>query len=85
MSFVNQSIIKHKPGLLNLAEELGNVSQAAVSWAYRAIRFTASKKPKTMAASRRYYIRTVDALISPNQRGQGRYIRVSCQTLMPLG
>lgn len=28
MSFVNQSIIKHKVGLLNLAEELGNVSQA---------------------------------------------------------
>src|SRR5262245_36725926 len=28
MSFVNQSIIKHKVGLLNLAHELGNVSQA---------------------------------------------------------
>jgi transposase InsO family protein len=28
MSFVSQSIIKHKVGLLNLAEELGNVSQA---------------------------------------------------------
>ena len=28
MSFVTQSIIKHKMGLLNLAEELGNVSQA---------------------------------------------------------
>jgi len=28
MSFVTQSIIKHKVGLLNLAEELGNVSQA---------------------------------------------------------
>lgn len=28
MSFVNQSIIKHKVGLLNLAQELGNVSQA---------------------------------------------------------
>jgi transposase InsO family protein len=28
MSFVNQSIIKHKMGLLNLAEELRNVSQA---------------------------------------------------------
>lgn len=28
MTFVNQSIIKHKVGLLNLAEELGNVSQA---------------------------------------------------------
>lgn len=28
MSFVNQSIIKHKLGLLNLAQELGNVSQA---------------------------------------------------------
>lgn len=28
MSFVNQSIIKHKVGLLNLAEELDNVSQA---------------------------------------------------------
>lgn len=28
MSFINQSIIKHKLGLLNLAEELGNVSQA---------------------------------------------------------
>jgi hypothetical protein len=28
MSLVNQSIIKHKMGLLNLAEELRNVSQA---------------------------------------------------------
>ncbi len=28
MSFVSQSIIKHKMGLLNLAQELGNVSQA---------------------------------------------------------
>ena len=28
MSFVTQSIIKHKLGLLNLAEELGNVAQA---------------------------------------------------------
>jgi transposase InsO family protein len=28
MSFVAQSIIKHKVGLLNLAEELGNVAQA---------------------------------------------------------
>jgi len=28
MSLVNQSIIKHKMGLLNLAEELQNVSQA---------------------------------------------------------
>ena len=28
MSLVNQSIIKHKMGLLNLAEELSNVSQA---------------------------------------------------------
>lgn len=28
MSFVTQSIIKHKVGLLNLAEELGNVAQA---------------------------------------------------------
>src|ERR1700722_53186 len=28
MSLVNQSIIKHKMGLLNLAEELHNVSQA---------------------------------------------------------
>jgi transposase InsO family protein len=28
MSFVNQSIIKHKMGLLNLAQELDNVSQA---------------------------------------------------------
>ena len=28
MSLLNQSIIKHKMGLLNLAEELSNVSQA---------------------------------------------------------
>jgi hypothetical protein len=28
MSLVNRSIIKHKMGLLNLAEELHNVSQA---------------------------------------------------------
>src|SRR6187549_3358883 len=28
MSVVDQSIIKHKMGLLNLAEELGNVSRA---------------------------------------------------------
>ncbi len=28
MNLVNQSIIKHKVGLLNLAEELKNVSQA---------------------------------------------------------
>ena len=28
MNLVNQSIIKHKMGLLNLAEELRNVSQA---------------------------------------------------------
>jgi hypothetical protein len=28
MSLVNQSIIKHEMGLLNLAEELSNVSQA---------------------------------------------------------
>lgn len=28
MSLLNQSIIKHKMGLLNLAEELHNVSQA---------------------------------------------------------
>ena len=28
MSVLNQSIIKHKMGLLNLAEELSNVSQA---------------------------------------------------------
>src|ERR1044071_5742193 len=28
MSLVNQSIVKHKMGLLNLAEELRNVSQA---------------------------------------------------------
>jgi hypothetical protein len=29
MSLLNQSIIKHKMGLLNLAEELHNVSQAS--------------------------------------------------------
>ena len=28
MSVVNQPIVKHKLGLLNLATELGNVSQA---------------------------------------------------------
>lgn len=28
MSLLNQSIIKHKMGLLNLADELRNVSQA---------------------------------------------------------
>lgn len=28
MSFVNQSIIKHKVGLLSLAQEFGNISQA---------------------------------------------------------
>lgn len=28
MNVVNQPIVKHKLGLLNLAEELGNVSQA---------------------------------------------------------
>ena len=28
MNLLNQSIIKHKMGLLNLAEELRNVSQA---------------------------------------------------------
>jgi hypothetical protein len=38
MSLLNQSIIKHKMGLLNLADELRNVSQACRVWTYRVTR-----------------------------------------------
>ncbi|GAL32617.1 hypothetical protein JCM19240_6049 [Vibrio maritimus] len=35
MLHTSNPIIKHKAGLLNLAEELGNVSKPARSWAYQ--------------------------------------------------
>jgi hypothetical protein len=40
----NVKIIKHKVGLLNLAEELGNVSKACKSWAYHEILFIATNQ-----------------------------------------
>ena len=48
----NQEIIRHKVGLLNLAEEPGNVSQAVKSWACHAIRFTAIATRSRKAVSR---------------------------------
>jgi len=41
----SKKIIKHKVGLLNLAEELGNVSQALVSRDSREILFTGTNQP----------------------------------------
>jgi hypothetical protein len=43
MSLVNQSIIKHKMGLLNLAEQLQNVSQACRVMVVSRTRFTGSR------------------------------------------
>ncbi|CQI96580.1 Uncharacterised protein [Yersinia frederiksenii] len=40
MLHTDNPIIKHKAGLLNLAEELGNVSK---SWVYHATRFIVIK------------------------------------------
>ena len=53
MSLVNQSIIKHKMGLLHLAEELQNVSQACRVMGVSGIRFTGSRKRKRLAAWKR--------------------------------
>ena len=41
MSSVQQNVIKHKVGLLNLAAELGNVSRACKVMGFRAILFIA--------------------------------------------
>lgn len=43
MNYTNNPIIKHKAGLLNLAEELGNVSKASRLWVYPEIHSTATK------------------------------------------
>lgn len=39
MLHTTNPVIKHKAGLLNLAEELCNLSKAWKSWAFRVIRF----------------------------------------------
>jgi hypothetical protein len=46
MSLLNQSIIKHKMGLLNLAEELSNVSQACRVMSVSRDRFYRVKEAK---------------------------------------
>ena len=58
MSLVNQSIIKHNMGLLNLAEELQNVSQACrVMGVFPGIPSIGSRRPRRVAAWRRCCIR----------------------------
>lgn len=54
MSVLDQSITKHKMGLLNLADELSNVSQACRVMT----RSTASRRPRRVAGWRRYCTRT---------------------------
>ncbi len=44
----NNPIIKHKVGLLNLAEELNNVSKACKIRGYPEIRFIATRNLLTM-------------------------------------
>ena len=44
MENFNQSVIKHKTGLLNLAAELGNVSKAYRIWAFLGIPFAAIRR-----------------------------------------
>lgn len=58
MNLVNQSIIKHKVGLLNLAEELKNVSQACRIMGVSRDTFYRVKEAKDTAAWRRCYTRT---------------------------
>lgn len=40
----NKTVIKHKIGLLNLAEELGNVSRVCRKWGYPGTLFIDIKK-----------------------------------------
>lgn len=49
MLHTNNPIIKHKAGLLNLAEELGNVSRACKVMGVGEIRFIAIKSLSRMA------------------------------------
>ena len=51
----NEKIIKHKVGLLNLAEELGNVSKACQIMGLSRDTFTATGMRSKMAASRRFW------------------------------
>ncbi len=44
----NNPIIKHKVGLLNLAEELNNVQKPVRLWGYPEIRFIAIRNLLTM-------------------------------------
>ena len=52
MESFNQSIIKHKTGLLNLAAELGDISKVAVSWAFPVIRSIGIRQPEMPVALR---------------------------------
>ena len=69
MSLVNQSIIKHKMGLLNLAEELQNVSQAC----------------RVMGVSRDTFYRVKEAKELGSQMRESPEIRADvCTVLMPM-
>ncbi len=56
----NERVIKHKIGLLNLAEELGNVSKACQIMGFPGTPFTAIKEPSKKAVS-------MPCLIEPTQ------------------
>ena len=50
MVHTNDHIVKHKVGLLNLADEPGNIAQACkMMMAYPGIHFIATKKPQMTA------------------------------------
>ena len=57
----NERIIKHKLGLLSLAEELGNASKACKAIGYPATRSTATRARWRMVVSNHCSIRTVDS------------------------
>jgi hypothetical protein len=57
VNVVNQPIVKHKLGLLNLAQELGNVSQACKTWVYPETLSIATRKPKVQEVLKPFYRR----------------------------
>jgi transposase InsO family protein len=72
MSFVTQSIIKHKVGLLNLAEELGNVSQACRVMGVSRDTFYRVKEAKEAGG--------IEALLHKDRRGPNLKNRVDEST-----
>lgn len=55
MNAVNQPVVKHKLGLLNLAEELGSVSQACKIMGVYETPFIATRKPRPLVESKSSY------------------------------